>query len=63
MVELIPSGAKSPRHLEKRYETDMAEGLKMMMLEGRRVAFPAKSAAIRELKQKQLARVDCNLSE
>jgi DNA-binding transcriptional LysR family regulator len=63
MVELILSDAKRPLHLEKRYETDMAEGLKMMALEGRGVAFLPESAVVRELKQKQLARADCNQPE
>jgi len=39
MVELILADAKKPLHLDKRYETDMAEGLKMMALEGHGVAF------------------------
>jgi DNA-binding transcriptional LysR family regulator len=58
MVELILSDAKKPPHLEKRYETDMAEGLKMMALEGRGIAFLPESAVTRELRQKQLARAD-----
>lgn len=58
MVELILSDAKRPLHLEKRYETDMAEGLKMMALEGRGIAFLPESAVTREVKQKQLARAD-----
>lgn len=58
MVELILSDAKRPLYLEKRYETDMAEGLKMMALEGHGIAFLPESAVTRELKQKQLARAD-----
>jgi DNA-binding transcriptional LysR family regulator len=58
MVELILSDAKRPLHLEKRYETDMAEGLKMMALEGHGVVFLPESAVTREVKQKQLARAD-----
>ncbi len=58
MVELILSDARKPLHLEKRYETDMAEGLKMMTLEGHGIAFLPESAVTRELKQKQLARAD-----
>ncbi|WP_420476865.1 LysR family transcriptional regulator [Noviherbaspirillum sp. ST9] len=58
MVELILTDAKRPLHLEKRYETDMAEGLKMMALEGHGVVFLPESAVTRELKQKQLARAD-----
>ncbi|HYD96725.1 MAG TPA: LysR family transcriptional regulator [Noviherbaspirillum sp.] len=58
MVELILADAKRPLHLEKRYETDMAEGLKMMALEGHGVVFLPESAVTRELKQRQLARAD-----
>ncbi|MYM33365.1 LysR family transcriptional regulator [Duganella sp. FT50W] len=58
MVELILNDAKTPLHLAPLYETDMAEGLKMMALEGRGIAFLPESAVTRELKQKQLARAD-----
>lgn len=58
MVELILADAKRPLHLEKRYETDMAEGLKMMALEGHGIVFLPESAVTREVKQKQLARAD-----
>lgn len=58
MVELILTDAKRRLHLEKRYETDMAECLKMMALEGHGIAFLPESAVARELKQKQLARAD-----
>ncbi|MGH8808476.1 MAG: LysR substrate-binding domain-containing protein, partial [Noviherbaspirillum sp.] len=58
MVELILSDAKRPLHLDKRYETDMAEGLKMMALEGHGIVFLPESAVTREVKQKQLARAD-----
>jgi DNA-binding transcriptional LysR family regulator len=58
MVELILSDAKRPLFLEKRYETDMAEGLKMMALEGHGVVFLPESAVAREVKQKHLARAD-----
>jgi DNA-binding transcriptional LysR family regulator len=58
MVELILSDAKRTLHLEKRYETDMAEGLKMMALEGHGIVFLPESAVMRELKQRQLARAD-----
>jgi DNA-binding transcriptional LysR family regulator len=63
MVELILNDAKTPLHLEPHYETDMAEGLKMMALEGRGVAFLPESAVTRELKQKQLARADGDTSD
>jgi DNA-binding transcriptional LysR family regulator len=58
MVELILADAKRPLYLEKCYETDMAEGLKMMALEGHGVVFLPESAVTREVKQKQLARAD-----
>lgn len=58
MVDLILTQPKCALHLDKCYETDMAEGLKMMALEGRGVAFLPESAVVRELKQKQLARAD-----
>lgn len=58
MVDLILNQTKQGLHLDKCYETDMAEGLKMMALEGRGVAFLPESAVVRELKQKQLARAD-----
>lgn len=63
MVELILSDAKRPLYLEKHYETDMAEGLKMMALEGHGVAFLPESAVLREVKQKQLACADDGQSE
>lgn len=58
MVELVLADAKRPLYLEKHYETDMAEGLKMMALEGHGIAFLPESAAAREVKQKLLARAD-----
>jgi DNA-binding transcriptional LysR family regulator len=63
MVELILSEAKRPLHLNKRYETDMAEGLKMMALEGHGIVFLPESAVTREVKQKHLARADGGQSE
>lgn len=58
MVELILSNSKTILHLDKCYETDMAEGLKMMALEGRGVAFLPESAVTREVKEKRLVRAD-----
>ncbi|MFZ4527182.1 MAG: LysR family transcriptional regulator [Undibacterium curvum] len=58
MVDLLLNDARTPLHLEKCYETDMAEGLKMMALEGRGIAFLPESAVTREIRQKQLARAD-----
>ena len=58
MVELILADAKMPLYLQKCYETDMAEGLKMMALEGHGVVFLPESSVGRELRQKQLALAD-----
>ncbi|MGI4936022.1 MAG: LysR family transcriptional regulator, partial [Janthinobacterium lividum] len=58
MVDLILADAGRQLFFDKRYETDMAEGLKMMALEGHGVAFLPESAVVREMKQKQLARAD-----
>jgi DNA-binding transcriptional LysR family regulator len=58
MVDLILHDAKPALHLETHYETDMAEGLKMMALEGRGIAFLPESAVTREVKSKTLARAD-----
>jgi len=58
MVELLLADSKQPLHLEKCYETDMAEGLKMMALEGHGVVFLPESAVSRELRSRQLARAD-----
>jgi DNA-binding transcriptional LysR family regulator len=58
MVELILSDLKKPLHLLKRYETDMAEGLKMMALEGHGIAFIPESSVVREVRAKQLAPAD-----
>jgi DNA-binding transcriptional LysR family regulator len=58
MVDVILANTSTPVYLDKRYETDMAEGLKMMALEGHGIAFLPESSVTRELKRKQLARAD-----
>ena len=58
---VILDDALTPAHLERCYETDMAEGLKMMALEGRGVAFLPESSVVREVKRKQLACADNGL--
>lgn len=58
MVELILSDLKNPLFLNKHYETDMAESLKMMALEGHGIAFLPASSVTRELRYKQLAAAD-----
>lgn len=57
MVDLILTSA-TPLYLEKRYETDMAEGLKMMALEGHGLAFLPESSVLREVEQRLLALAD-----
>jgi DNA-binding transcriptional LysR family regulator len=61
MVELILSDLKNPLYLDKRYETDMAESLKMMALEGHGIAFLPESSVTREVRYKQLAPADGGL--
>jgi len=56
MVDLIRADASAALHLDKRYETDMAEGLKMMALDGHGVAFLPESAVTREVEGGLLAR-------
>ena len=63
MIELILADSKKPLYLEKRYETDMAEGLKMMALKEHGVAFLPESTVTREVKLKQLASVDQHAPE
>ena len=55
VVELILKEAKTPNHLDRMYETDMAEGLKAMALEGHGIAFLPQSAVKKELRSKKLA--------
>ena len=47
--------ARSPVHLDRVYETDMAEGLKAMALEGHGLAFLPQSAVKKELQTGALA--------
>jgi LysR family transcriptional regulator, hypochlorite-specific transcription factor HypT len=54
MVEIILDSARRPHHLRRRYETDMAEALKVMAVEGHGVAWLPDSAVTRELKARQL---------
>jgi LysR family transcriptional regulator, hypochlorite-specific transcription factor HypT len=55
MVEIILEAARQPNHLRRRYETDMAEALKVMAAEGHGIAWLPESAVTRELKNRQLA--------
>lgn len=54
MVELILKRSSAPIHLDRVYETDMAEGLKAMALEGHGIAFLPMSAVQKELRAKKL---------
>ena len=54
MVELILKQADAPIHFDRVYETDMAEGLKAMALEGHGVAFLPHSAVKKDLRAKKL---------
>ena len=49
-----PERVPTPIHLERVAETDMAEGLKAMALEGHGVAFLPHSAVKKELRSKRL---------
>jgi DNA-binding transcriptional LysR family regulator len=54
VVDLILKQSPTPIHLDRVYETDMAEGLKAMALEGHGVAFLPHSAVRKELRGKKL---------
>ena len=53
-VDQLLKDSAHPVHLDRRYETDMAEGLKAMAIEGHGVAFLPASAVRRELRSKRL---------
>lgn len=54
LVDLVLRDAGFPIHLERVYETDMAEGLKAMALEGLGIAFLPQSAVRKEVKAGKL---------
>ena len=54
LVEVITKLSPEPLHLEPIYETDMAEGLKAMALEGHGLAFLPHSSVRKELKARRL---------
>ncbi len=54
VTDLILKQAGIAIHLDRVYETDMAEGLKVMALEGHGIAFLPSSAVRRELRSKKL---------
>jgi DNA-binding transcriptional LysR family regulator len=53
-TDLILKQSGTPIHLDRVYETDMAEGLKVMALEGHGVAFLPHSAVKKELRSRRL---------
>jgi LysR family transcriptional regulator, hypochlorite-specific transcription factor HypT len=55
VVDLILKESKTPNHLDRVYETDMAEGLKAMAIEGHGIAFLPQSSVKKELRSKKLA--------
>jgi DNA-binding transcriptional LysR family regulator len=56
LVDVILKGAEIAPQLETVYETDMAEGLKAMALEGHGLAFLPASSVRKELKGRRLVR-------
>lgn len=56
VTELILKESGMPVHLERVYETDMAEGLKAMTLEGHGIAFLPFSAVSNDVRQGRLVR-------
>ena len=54
MVDMILKQSSTPIHFDRVYETDMAEGLKAMALEGHGIAFLPYSAVKQELRVKRL---------
>ena len=61
MVDLILKQSSIAIHLDRVYETDMAEGLKAMALEGHGIAFLPFSAVKKELRAKKLVSAGENL--
>jgi DNA-binding transcriptional LysR family regulator len=56
LVDLIIKQASTPLNLDPIYETDIAEGLKAMALEGHGVAFLPATSVKKELKSRRLVR-------
>ena len=54
VVDLLLKQSRTAIHLDRVYETDMAEGLKAMALEGHGIAFLPLSAVKKELRAKKL---------
>ncbi|MFT4191812.1 MAG: LysR substrate-binding domain-containing protein [Comamonas sp.] len=60
MAELIIQRAPTPLHLDRVYETDMAESVKAMALAGHGVAFLPRSLVKRELRNHRLVPASAN---
>ena len=56
LVDEIAKQADAPLKLDAIYETDMAEGLKAMAIEGHGLAFLPASSVSKELKERRLVR-------
>lgn len=56
LVEVLTKLSVEPLHLDPIYETDMAEGLKAMAIEGHGLAFLPATSVRKELKSKRLVR-------
>jgi DNA-binding transcriptional LysR family regulator len=54
MVEFMLKQSRTSIHLDRVYETDMAEGLKAMALEGQGLAFLPRSAVKKEVQEGRL---------
>ena len=54
MVDQLLKESGTAIHLDRVYETDMAEGLKVMALEGHGIAFLPQSAVRNEIKSRKL---------
>ena len=61
IVDLILKQSSVPIHLDRVYETDMAEGLKAMALEGHGIAFLPFSAVKKEVRARQLVSAGAQL--
>ena len=54
VVDQLLKASGTPIHLDRVYETDMAEGLKVMALEGHGIAFLPESAVRKEVRARKL---------
>ena len=54
LVDQLLKSSGTPIHLDRVYETDMAEGLKVMALEGHGIAFLPESAVRKEVRARKL---------